>query len=66
MRVFCKTAVKSYYTLLANIAVVYMYTFRLDLVWFMVFNATFNLIQLDRGGQFYWWRKPEYRRKTLP
>jgi len=24
----------------------------------MVINATFNNIQLYRGGQFYWWRKP--------
>jgi hypothetical protein len=22
--------------------------------WFMVFNTTFNNIQLYRGGQFYW------------
>ena len=28
--------------------------------WFMGLNATFNYIQLYRGGQFYWWRKPEY------
>jgi len=30
----------------------------------MVFNATFNNIQLHRGGQFYWWRKLEDVEKT--
>ena len=33
-------------------------------VWFMMFNATFNNIHLYRGGQFYWWRKPQYLEKT--
>jgi len=29
----------------------------------MVFNATFNNISVYGGGRFYWWRKPEYRKK---
>jgi hypothetical protein len=31
----------------------------------MVFNATFsNISVIYRGGQFYWWSKPEYPEKT--
>jgi hypothetical protein len=37
--------------------------FVLHLVWFMVFNATFNT-QLYREDQFYWRRKLEYPEKT--
>jgi len=35
------------------------------LVGSVVFNATFNNISvIYRGGQFYWWRKPEDPKKT--
>ena len=30
----------------------------------MVFNTTLKNIQLFRGSQFYWWRKPEYPEKS--
>ena len=39
--------------------------FRGYLVRVMVFNGTFNIFQLYRGGQFNWWRKMEFPRKPL-
>jgi hypothetical protein len=32
--------------------------------WFMVFIATFNNISVVCDDQFYWWRKPNYPKKT--
>ena len=39
----------------------YIYIYMIRVV---VFN-TFNIISVNHGGQFYWWRKPEYSVKTI-
>ena len=50
------------YLYIAQHMKVYLQYFRFGL---MVFNATFNIFQLYRRSQFYWWRKPKKRRPLM-
>ena len=38
-----------------------LYTWKFGLGWFIVVNVNVSVIS---GGQFYFWRKPEYSEKT--
>jgi hypothetical protein len=61
----CFSQVNIFFSVLMDyIPSIFIVIFLFSLVWFMVFNATFNNISVYRVSQFYWWRKQENPAKT--
>jgi hypothetical protein len=56
---FCDAILSTFETLIAVVLSCICLRVRV-----IVFNATFNNISVNRDGQFYLWRTPEYPEKT--
>jgi hypothetical protein len=54
------TGVVSIVIPLSHFCIFFIYWF-----WLMLFNTTFNNISVISWGKLYWWRKPEYPKKTI-